>query len=293
MTDSPEIVAGGGSWITHGLACGGAVRVVIAEADEVADALREAHHLSPDAARLAAEATVAAFLLSAHAKGGERLTLQLALDRPRCRFVGEVDADHRFRGRLSPSELPAGFDRADLHGLLLAAKHDGHREVYRGVTLVDHASVIGALRGYMRDSAQLHGVLLCAVTVGADGRVLRAAGALLERMPPSGDLPSLDADAFAARFAALEGDGEEAAVQALLEGDLGGERVAILEQRPVFWGCSCSRGRVLDALSGLAPEELRSMADADGGAKVDCHFCNASYALTAAELRELADAAPG
>jgi redox-regulated HSP33 family molecular chaperone len=204
--------------------------------------------------------------------------------------VGVSGAGLTKMAALAHEAMAAG---ARLHGLLLAAKHDGRREVYRGVTPVDHASVIGALRCYMRDSAQLHGVLLCAVTVGADGRVLRAAGALIERLPPSGDLPSLDAEAFAARFAALERDGEEAAVQALLDGDLGGERVAILEQRPVFWGCSCSRGRVLDALSGLAPDELRSMADVDGGAKVDCHFCNASYALTAAELRELADAAEG
>ncbi len=289
MTDAPEIVPGGGSWITHALGAGGAVRVVVAEADEVADALREAHGLGPTAARLAAEATVAAFLLSAHAKGEERLTLQLALEEPKGRYIGEVDAQLRFRGRMSPAELPPGADVDALHGALLAAKHDGVREVYRGITPVHGTSVLGALRGYLRDSAQLHGVILGRVQV-RDGRVVHASGALIERLPPHDDYATLSASAFEERFGALVGAAGDAALDEILAGRLLGERLEVLEQRPVFWGCTCSAARVRDALRGLDPAELRAMADEDDGAQVDCHFCNARYTLSAAELRAMAAA---
>ena len=261
------------------------VRVVLAEAAEVADALRQAHGLKDGATQIATEAALAALLLSAHAKGRERLTLQLALAVPEARFIGEIDPDHRFRGRFSPSRLGSEIDPAGLHGLLLAVKHDEDREVYRGVTAVEGTSIAGALRVYLRDSAQLHGVILLDVAVDDDGRVQRAVAALIERLAPQEGYESLSSEAFAAHFDQVEGVEQ---LRELVDGKLAGDPIRILDRRPVFWGCSCSRSRVLDTLAGLGPDELRAMADEDDGASVDCHFCNAHYELSADELRALA-----
>lgn len=289
MSDEREISFGGGSWLTHALGAGGAVRVVIAEADEVADALRQAHGLSPTATRIATEATLAALLLSAHVKGQEKLTLQLGLSQPEARFIGEIDTDHRYRGRFSPSDLEQAAVQAGLRGLLLAVKHDGTREVYRGITRVEHDSITAALRGYLSESAQLHGVILTCVELDADGRVSRAVAALIERLAPQEGAESLTDDQFRDQFGGLERQGGAAALADLIAGRLQGERIRILEHRPVFWGCTCSRQRVLDTLGGLTSQELRAMADEDGGASVDCHFCNAHYEITAAELLTLCE----
>jgi len=288
LGDEPEIVPGGGSWITHALVADGAARLVLAEADEVADVLREAHALGPKAAEIAAHATVAAFLLSAFAKGDERLTLQLALERPAGRYIGELDPSRRFRGRWSPAELPPGVDLDALHGLLLAVKHDGTREVYRGITQVQGTSIVGALRAYLRDSAQLHGVLIFAVALDSDGRVTFARGALIERLPPHPDLPALDPSAFAARFGGLESADPTPVLHELAAGRLLGEPIRVLEHKPVFWRCSCSRERVLATLAGLSADELRAMADEDGGARVDCHFCAATYEVSRDRLLAMA-----
>lgn len=288
MSSGPEIDPLGGSWITHGLVADGAARLVLAEAAEVADALRQAHGLDRTATELAAQATIAAFLLSAHVKGEERLTLQLVLQPGGVRFVGEVDPSHRFRGRLSPSDLAGRVDLERLEGLLFAAKHDGEREVYRGATPVEGVSITQALRHYLRDSAQVQGVILTAVSLDDDGRVVLASGAVVERLPVQADAPSLEPAAFAERFGALERCDTAAILRELGAGQLGGERVRVLHHRPIFWGCSCSRERVLDTLAGLGRDELLSMADDDDGASVDCHFCNAHYDVTADELRGLA-----
>jgi molecular chaperone Hsp33 len=287
MEEGVSFELGGGSWITHALGADGAVRVVIAEADEVADALRQAHGLGPRATALAAECTVAAFMLSAYAKGDERLTLQIALEDPAMRYLGEVDPTHRFRGRLSPSDVASDFDPEVLTGLLFAAKHDGTREVYRGVTPIAQTSIAGALRGYLRDSAQLHGVFLSAVELSEDGKVTLARGALIERLPPHDDYPSLEPEAFRRRFGGLETGDVGRVLRDMGQGMLQAEKLHILEHKPVFWGCSCSRERVIDTLAGLSPDEILAMAEDDGGASVDCHFCNAHYDITEGELRAL------
>jgi molecular chaperone Hsp33 len=283
----PEISFSGGSWITRALVDDGAARVLVVEADEVADAVREAHHLGPMATRLAAEATLAALLLAAYVKGDEKLTLQIALERPQARFIGELDPEHRFRARLAPPDLPDSVDPDDLHGLLFAAKHDGRREVYRGITAIDGSSITQALRAHLQDSSQVHGLLATQVEL-TGGRVSFAAAVLMERLPPHPTQATLTSEAFRARWGDLP-DVDLPGLLADIEArSLRGSAVHILDHRPALWGCSCSRDTMLTALAGLNSAELRAMADEDGGAVVDCHFCNTRYTLDEAELRELA-----
>jgi molecular chaperone Hsp33 len=284
-----EVTADGGSWLTRALVDDGAVRLVIVEAAEVADALREAHDLAPGSTRLAAEASLATLLLSAYAKGAEKLTLQLALEEPQGRYIGELDPEHRFRGRLDPATLTE-VDPTALRGLLFVAKHDGEREIYRGITDLRRTSVTGALRTHLSDSSQVHGALATSVHLDDAGRVTVATGILAERLPPEPGKPSLGAEAFEARWGDLDGHDVRELLAETRRRRLLGAELHLLEQRPVFWGCTCSRGRVLDALAGLAAEELRAMADKDDGAAVDCHFCATTYRVDADELRALADA---
>lgn len=284
----PEISFAGGSWITRALTDDGAVRVLIVECDEVADATRAAHDLGPTSARLAAEATIAALLLAAYVKGDEKLTLQIALERPQARFIGELDPQHRFRARLQPADLPATLDLADLHGLLFAAKHDGKREVYRGITAIDGSSITDALRGHLQDSSQVHGVLATEVQI-ADGKVSFAAGVLVERLPAHPSQHSLTSAEFQARWGDLRHDELPALLAEVEARSMRGSPVRILDHRPALWGCSCTRHKMLGALAGVAPADLLVMADEDGGAVVDCHFCNTQYTVSADELRAMAE----
>ncbi len=62
------------------------------------------------------------------------------------------------------------------------------------------------------------------------------------------------------------------------------------ELRPRF-ACRCSRARVVRALSTLGADELRDMAQRDGGADASCDFCAQSYRISKSELLDLAGAA--
>lgn len=284
-----EMTTEGGSWVTRALVDGGAVRLVIVEAAELADEVRRAHALAATDARLAAEATVATILLSAYAKGDEKLSLQIALTQPQARWMGELDPERRYRGRLwTEGGLPAGTDLNDLHGVLQAAKYVAGKEVYRGVTSVE-GSITSALRGHLVESTQVNGALATRVHLDDEGHVVRAAGILAERLPEEADQPYLAAEAFLELWGELASEDVEAVLDAVNARTLHGQPVHLLEVQPALWGCTCSQERVLGALAGLGAVELNDMADTDGGAVIHCEFCNARYDISADELRALAE----
>lgn len=283
-----EISAEGGSWITRALCDDGRVRVVAVEADEVADELRQAHGLTGSATRLAAEATVASLLLAAYAKGDEKLSLQAALTHPAARFMGELDPAHGFRGRLTPAALDDEPDLNALAGLLLVAKYDRAKEVYRGITAVNGTSITAALHSHLVDSAQVHGALCTSVALDETGRVQTAVGVLVERLPAEAGQLHHEPQAFHDRWGDLHGADATTVLADFHGRSLRGSAVELLDIRPVFWGCSCDRGRLLGALAGLGAAELLAMADEDRGAQVRCDYCAKNYEISEAELRDLA-----
>ncbi|MFK7928783.1 MAG: Hsp33 family molecular chaperone HslO [Myxococcota bacterium] len=282
-----EISADGGSWITRALCDEGRVRVIVVEADEVADELRQAHQLTGPSARLAAEGTVATLLLAAYAKGEEKLALQAALQKMGVRFLGELDPTHGYRGRLI-GEVPSDADCESLDGLMLVAKYNGDKEVYRGITSIDDASITTALHAHLADSSQVSGALCTEVQLDDDGRVSRAIGLLVERLPPEAGHLHHEPSAFVSRWGDLPDEQAHRLLKHFHEGSLRGERVQVLDIRPVFWGCSCTRVRLLDALAGLGTDALLEMADEDGGAAVNCDYCATKYEIREGELRALA-----
>ena len=69
------------------LALGGHARVMVAVVTAQADEVRERHKLDRAATVLAAEGLVASVLLSAHIKGEERMTVQVASEKPPFAFI--------------------------------------------------------------------------------------------------------------------------------------------------------------------------------------------------------------
>ena len=73
----------------------------------------------------------------------------------------------------------------------------------------------------------------------------------------------------------------------LIELALGDIRFEVLEEKPVAFECTCSFERALSMVEALGREEAASMLAEQGGATMNCGFCNEVYTLTADDLESI------
>lgn len=272
--------------VVRALTAGRAVRLLIVEAAGPAERTRRVHGLGTDAARLGAEALVAAALASGHLDDEEQLTLQIQGERPACAVYADVTGLGDLRVRVSPPDLHLGPGEP-IEGLLLAIKHVADREMYRGITAIGGTTLERALAEHLGTSAQVDAVLRLGAWGDEDGRVRGAGGLVLERLPPEPDQPSLTPEAFAERFGWVATADLRELLVGLAFGRVGEDAVEVVERRPLTWKCRCSVEKIEDTLAALPRAELRAMVDEDHGAEVRCHFCSTVYTITEQRLRDL------
>jgi molecular chaperone Hsp33 len=270
----------------RGLVADRAVRFLAVELAGLANETRERHGLGPTAAHLAAEALVAATLMSAWVKGRERITLQIQAESPRFAFMADVDAEGGIRARMTPARVKVPEDGA-LHGLLYAIRADVKKEIYRGVSALDGQSLEAALARHVKGSEQMNALLRIGVVQDETGRVQSAAGMLLERLPEEPGLPSIDAETFATTFDSIQSTPAQELLIGLAFGAIVGHKVEILENRDLHWRCGCGQERIEAVLVSLGETELQAIIDEQGAAEVSCHFCNVAYRVDRARLEEL------
>ena len=155
----------------------------------------------------------------------------------------------------------------------------------QGLVALVSDSLAGAFEDYFRQSEQLPTRLLLA----ADGNA--AAGLMLQKLP--GD--SGDEDGWNRATALFEtlGTDELLALPAttLLRRLFHEEGVEMLGERPLRFGCSCSRDRVSAMLQSLGEEEATAAAKG-GEANVRCEFCGEQYKFSPDEINALFQARP-
>lgn len=262
------------------LALNGNARVMVATVAEQADEVRERHGLDRPATVLAAEGLVAAVLLSAHIKGEERMTLQVASERPTFAFVADIDAVGVLRARFSPSQglMPV----KTFTGMLSAMKSLGQKELYRGVSPVIDETFEQALHRFLKQSQQTDARVRILCRLDQHAHVRFAAGMLVER------LPGISAEAFGEHFdAAMAGSKFEDLMSAFAMGELAGAPVELLGFQDFVFRCSCSRARVASMLRALGREELLAIKEEQGKAEIICHYCNTKQTFDPAALDDL------
>ncbi len=240
---------------------------------------------------LLGEACAAAALFTGHAKVDGRLSVQLRGDGPLRALFAECTAAGTLRG-IAQAEEGAALPR-DLkalgQGAVLAitienpsAGPDREPVRYQGLVALESDSLAGAFEGYFRQSEQLPTRLLLA----ADDT--RAAGLMLQKLP--GDAGDDDGwNRAGALFETLSAqellDWPAATLLQRLFHEDGAE---LLGERPLRFGCSCSRERVEAMLHSLGREEADAAVAAAGGtAQVRCEFCGERYAFDPDEIETL------
>lgn len=235
----------------------------------------------PAARRLLGEGCVAAALFTGHTKVDGRLSVQLRGDgdSPLRTLFAECTAAGTLRGIVQlddGGDAPADLSTLGRNALLaITIENPGldPREPQRYQSLVElNAGTLDeAFEDYFRQSEQLPTRLLLA----ADDE--HAAGLLLQRLPGDGG----DEDGWQRTNALFDTltSSELLTVDAgtLLHRLFHEEQPQLLGEKPLAFGCSCSRERVAAMLQSLGEEEARAAAEATGVVEIRCEFCGREY----------------
>ncbi|SBV36543.1 33 kDa chaperonin [uncultured Stenotrophomonas sp.] len=248
----------------------------------------------PAASRLLGEACVASALFTGHIKIDGRLSVQLRSTSALRTLFAECTSAGTLRGiaQLEDGEDAPG-DLAHLGNdalLAITIENPGldprEPQRYQSLVALQGNGLDEAFEGYFRHSEQLPTRLLLA----ADGQ--HAAGLLLQKLP--GD--EGDDDGWVrtgALFDTLEQDELLATDgRALLHRLFHEEQPELMGEKPLRFGCSCSRERVAGMLQSLGEEEARAAAEPTGQVEVRCEFCGQEYRFPLAEFGVLFSTGP-
>ena len=267
------------------------VRGVAVHLGQTWQAIAERAAYPAAAAELLGEAAAAAALFTGHAKVDGRLSVQLRSQGAIRTLFAECTAAGTLRGIVRLDEAQGAPSR-DLRQLgedaLMAITIEnptlggGDPVRYQGMVALQAERLDHAFEDYFRQSEQLPTRLLLA----CDGHA--AAGLMLQKLP--GD--EGDEDGFR-RVGALFDTLNASELLALPSAEVihrlfHEEAPQLVGEKPLQFGCSCSRERVEAMLVSLGREEADAAIEAgEGEARIHCEFCGQEYRFDAAGMAEL------
>lgn len=249
------------------------------------------HGLHDVSAMLLGQALSAGALLASLQKDQTRVNLQLECDGPLRGLFVDAGEDGALRGYVKNPYLAVEGNPGPTRwlpalgnsGFLSVLKDLGQAEYYRSSVQLEALDLSVDLGHYFVASEQV--ATRCALVVSRDGaEPLGALAGVVVQALPDGDLAALETVGA--------GLGERLAQHAL------GASAAELREKvlpsfvelsstPLAWRCSCSKERVLNALSALGVDDLKDLLATKGGAAASCQFCGRRHEASADELREL------
>lgn len=206
-------------------------------------------------------------------------------------WIGDSDPDGSARGLLTrKGPVAAGSVRG---GTLEVVRTLHNGELQRGtVELPVGSTVSQALMVYLQESEQVVSMLSLGCVLG-DDHVVAAGGYIVQLLPEVGQGPLAimaerlrDFEDIAPLLAKLD-----AATSPLMDEILYGMPFSRLEESPLAWRCRCGKDRVLASLATLPRADLIELGNDEKPLELSCDFCNATYAVTPAELQALLAAA--
>lgn len=244
----------------------------------------------------------AASLMGAMLKGEEdTLTIRINGGGPAGTILAVTDSRGNVRGYAQnpvveiPLNSKGKLDVAGavgVDGTLSVARDIGGREPYVGQCPLVSGEIAEDITGYYATSEQIPTICALGVLVNPDLTVQVAGGLLVQLLP--------FADAAAVDLLEKNAKALPSVTQMLSKGMtpedmcrriLDGMEVEVLDQWDTHYQCNCSLDRVKRALSTLKKDELLSLADENGKAEINCHFCDQVYTLTRQELEKLTEEA--
>lgn len=286
--------------IVRAIAAGGYVKAIAITSTDIAERARQIHNATPLAAAALGRALAAVSMMGSMLKETEgTVTLRMQGGGPLGAILAVSDSRGNVRGYLHDpgANLPLKPNgKLDVgagvgtEGQITVSKDLGLKEPYVGSVPLRSGEIAEDVAAYFAESEQTPTVCALGVLVGVDYRVEAAGGYLLQLMPGAEEtlIDSIEgAVAQAGSVTNILRDGGTA--ETLLNLALAGLSPEILESFPVEYRCYCSRDRVTRALISIGRQELKTLAEEQGGAELTCQFCDRIYTYTKEEILELID----
>ena len=275
------------------------IRAIACMTTQVVNEVADRNKASATATAVLAETMTAGTLLGSLLKIKHRIAVKFDGNGPAGKVVVESDAYGKVRGYMDNTAVntlqeenaldPYGVKEALGEGILHVSKDMKLADLVQSFVPLQDSGVAEDMNHFLNHSEQVGSYVSLGTILADDGRVKMSGGILLQNLADyRGDMLPLLTERLQEMppipEQLLAGQTPED-ILATLFGEI---EYIMLEERPVYFYCTCSRERVEKAILASGEEELRHLI-ADGGASVDCHFCHDEYVFDKEELEELLD----
>ncbi|MBQ0135418.1 MAG: Hsp33 family molecular chaperone HslO [Oscillospiraceae bacterium] len=286
---------------------GKVVRLISTEGDltviatDSTDIVAEAHRIH-DTTNVCSAALgrllTAASLMGATLKGeNNSITLRLNGDGPAGAIIAVSDFEGNVRGYICNPHVQLPLNKVGKldvagavgrQGSLTVMKDLGLKEPYIGQTEIISGEIAEDLTSYFAISEQLPSVCALGVLCAPDSEDIITAGGFIIQL-----LPTATEDTITR---VEEGLRDIPSVTKMLTDGLTPEDICrrvlpnfeleLLDESETGYKCTCSKGKVEQALISMGEEELKELLE-DEETEVCCHFCDKKYVFSRADITHI------
>jgi molecular chaperone Hsp33 len=270
------------------------IRCAVVHGTRMINEMRWNHELGILETLVLGHAYLAAALMTASLKGGDRIGLQVECSGPIKGLSVEANAFGEVRGYLAQVPIPIdkpleSFDLTPFYGagfISVTKFPENAKYPFSGKVMMEYGRLAKDLALYYLKSEQIPTAFNLGIAFDRQGVVTGAGAMLLQAMPGAeiGVLAELEEKmhTLVSMGEAVNGEGFP---QNLIQESFGAYHPRLLDQRGVEFMCHCSRQRLRTMIAMLKREDLADMA-ANGPFPVEirCHYCNTVFEFSQQEL---------
>lgn len=175
-------------------------------------------------------------------------------------------------------------------GLLMVIRDFGEGEPYVGQVRIATGEIAEDITAYYAVSEQIPTVCALGVLVDKEEHQAVLSGGLLIQVLPGAAPEAIDR--LEENIHTLEPMttmlAKGMSMEEICQKALAGFEMEILDEFQVKYVCTCSRDKVVQALSTMRREDIVSLADETGYAEASCQYCAKKYRFSVEELEEIA-----
>ena len=271
------------------------VRVLLANTTELCEKARQTHDLYPtSAAALGRVLSTGVLMGSMLKRADEKVTIQINGGGPIGTIMVEAFGDGRVKGFCGDNEIYLKYNSNNKLAVGLAVGTDGYIRVSKNMGLKNiFTSQVALQTGEIGDdfayyfavSEQVPSLVSVGVLVDPDYSVSAAGSLIIQLMPNHTEEDIEYCEELQKRLTPIstlihEGNSLEDILNSLFDD------AEVLEERPVYFGCDCSKERFMQGLLTLKKEDLAEILEEDT-VEVKCEFCNTTYKISSADIEKM------